>query len=78
MAARLAAEKGVEYLAQALPSVIAEFPRARLLFVGPHSDVVGEDAYASQLKPLIDRLGSTGLSWNPIAGRWLRSSMCAK
>ena len=57
MAARLAAEKGVEYLAQALPSVIAEFPRARLLFVGPHSDVVGEDAYASQLKPLIDRLG---------------------
>ena len=57
MAARLAAEKGVEYLAQALPFVIAEFPGARLLFVGPHSDVVGEDAYASRLKPLIDGLG---------------------
>jgi glycosyltransferase involved in cell wall biosynthesis len=56
MAARLATEKGVEYLAQALPLVLEKYPRARVLFVGPYQDVVGEEEYARKLNPLIERL----------------------
>jgi glycosyltransferase involved in cell wall biosynthesis len=54
MAARLATEKGVEFLAQALPSVLERFPHARVLFVGPYQDVVGELAYAQKLRPLLE------------------------
>lgn len=57
MAARLASEKGVEYLAQALPRVIKEYPQARVLFVGPYRDVVGEANYAARLSHLIESLG---------------------
>ena len=35
MAARLAAEKGVEVLLDALPKIIARYPNARVLFAGP-------------------------------------------
>ncbi len=56
MAARLATEKGVEYLAQALPSVINEFPTARVLFVGPYQNVVGEEQYAARLAPVLAQL----------------------
>jgi glycosyltransferase involved in cell wall biosynthesis len=58
MAARLATEKGVEYLAQALPSVLIRYPNARVLFVGPHQDVVGEEKYAARLAHLIESLGN--------------------
>jgi glycosyltransferase involved in cell wall biosynthesis len=57
MAARLATEKGVEYLVQALPAVLEKHPRARVLFVGQHESVFGEEAYAQKLAPLIERLG---------------------
>jgi glycosyltransferase involved in cell wall biosynthesis len=57
MAARLATEKGVEYLAEALPTIMNEFPQARVLFVGPHQKVVGEEAYAQRLEPLLASLG---------------------
>ncbi len=57
MAARLASEKGVQYLLQALPRLQQEFPKVRVLYVGQHLDVMGESAYAQQLKPMIDRLG---------------------
>ena len=57
MAARLATEKGVEYLAEALPIVLERFPQARVLFVGPHQNVVGEEDYAQRLAPLIESLG---------------------
>ena len=57
MAARLATEKGAEYLAQALPIVMEKFPQARVLFVGPYQKVVGEEQYASRLDPLIKALG---------------------
>ena len=40
MAARLATEKGVEYLAMALPDVLKQHPKARVLFVGPYQHVV--------------------------------------
>ena len=55
MAARLASEKGVEVLLEALPRVLKEHPRARVLFAGQHEDVLGEEAYASRLRPLFDR-----------------------
>lgn len=57
MAARLATEKGVEFLAQALPSVMAQIPHARVLFVGPHREIIGEERYAEKLSPLIEKLG---------------------
>jgi glycosyltransferase involved in cell wall biosynthesis len=57
MAARLATEKGVEYLAEALPQIMEKFPHARVLFVGPYRDVIGEEAYAARLQPKIESLG---------------------
>ena len=56
MAARLATEKGVEYLAQALPQVLEQIPQARLLFVGSYQNVVGEEAYAARILPQINNL----------------------
>jgi len=52
MAARLAAEKGVGVLLEALPRVLEEYPNARVLFAGQYRDVMGEEAYARRLAPL--------------------------
>ena len=52
MAARLASEKGVEVLLRALPRVLEEYPKARVLFAGQYLDVMGEEAYAERLAPL--------------------------
>lgn len=57
MAARLATEKGVEFLVEALPAVLEKHPGARVLFVGQYQNVFGEEAYAQQLAPLIQALG---------------------
>jgi glycosyltransferase involved in cell wall biosynthesis len=57
MAARLAAEKGVEVLAQAMPRILERFPEARVLYVGQHENVMGEDAYARRLRPMLESLG---------------------
>jgi glycosyltransferase involved in cell wall biosynthesis len=54
-AARFAAEKGVEYLLEALPAVLAARPTARVAFTGAYKDTVGEEAYWQRLAPLIDR-----------------------
>lgn len=56
MAARLATEKGVEVLARALPLVLERFPQARVLFVGPYQDVLGEEDYARRVLSLIEPL----------------------
>jgi len=53
MVARLATEKGVEYLVAALPEVLRAHPQARVIFVGQYQGVMGEDAYAAKLAPLI-------------------------
>ncbi|MGD9762689.1 MAG: glycosyltransferase family 4 protein [Candidatus Binatia bacterium] len=54
-AARFAAEKGVEYLLEALPAVLAEIPEARIAFTGAYKDTVGEEAYWQHLAPLLER-----------------------
>ena len=53
MVARLAAEKGVEVLLDALPRVLETYPGARVLFAGQCRDVMGEEAYARRLAPLL-------------------------
>jgi glycosyltransferase involved in cell wall biosynthesis len=58
MVARLATEKGVEYLIEALPQVLQKFPTARVLFVGQYQNVLGEEDYAAKLEPLIRQLGA--------------------
>lgn len=57
MAARLATEKGVEFLVEAMPAVIARFPTARTLFMGDYEHVFGEKEYREKLLPLIADLG---------------------
>ncbi len=52
-AARFAAEKGVEYLLRALPHVLAEYPRARIIFTGAYKNTIGEEAYRERLEPLL-------------------------
>jgi glycosyltransferase involved in cell wall biosynthesis len=56
MAARLATEKGVEVLVQAMPKVLERFPEARVFFVGPYRQVVGEEAYSARIMPMIESL----------------------
>jgi glycosyltransferase involved in cell wall biosynthesis len=56
MVARLASEKGVEYLVRALPGVLKQIPQARVLFVGPYQNVLGEESYAARIMPLIEGL----------------------
>jgi glycosyltransferase involved in cell wall biosynthesis len=57
MNARLASEKGVEYLIQALPEVLRRHPNARVLHAGQYQNVLGEEAYARKLAPMILQLG---------------------
>ena len=57
MAARLATEKGVEYLVQAMPRILQRYPTARVLYMGQYQHVLGEEAYAQKLAPLIQALG---------------------
>ena len=53
MAARFAAEKGVEILLDALPKILEKFPNAQVLFAGQYQDVMGEQVYADRLMPRI-------------------------
>jgi glycosyltransferase involved in cell wall biosynthesis len=60
MVTRLAAEKGVEVLLEALPRVLEKYPRAQVLFAGQYQNVMGERAYAERLMPLIKRFEEGG------------------
>ena len=53
MAARLAAEKGVEVLLNALPKILDAHPNAQVLFAGQYLDVLGEQDYFDWLMPTI-------------------------
>jgi glycosyltransferase involved in cell wall biosynthesis len=55
MVARLAAEKGVEVLLNALPRVLSAYPDARVMFAGVYQNVLGEEAYALRLQPLLEQ-----------------------
>jgi glycosyltransferase involved in cell wall biosynthesis len=60
MAARFAAEKGVEVLLDALPKVLPRYPAAQVLFAGQHENVMGEQAYSVRLMPRIRELERSG------------------
>jgi glycosyltransferase involved in cell wall biosynthesis len=53
MAARFAAEKGVEVLLDALPTILKKYPNAQVLFAGTYQNVMGEQAYSDRLMPRI-------------------------
>ncbi len=53
--ARLATEKGVEVMLNALPRILQDFPQARVLFAGPYKNVLGEEDYAARLQPLFEQ-----------------------
>ncbi len=58
MAARLATEKGVEVLIEAVPRLLEVLPRLKVLFAGQYKDVMGEEAYYQRLMPMIEQLGA--------------------
>lgn len=60
MAARMAAEKGVEVLLRALPGVLEHYPNARVLYAGQYRNVLGEEEYARRLRPLLERYQGAG------------------
>ncbi len=62
MAARLATEKGVEILLNALPRILEAYPDAQVLFAGQYEDVLGEQEYHDWLMPTIQRY-QTGAHW---------------
>jgi glycosyltransferase involved in cell wall biosynthesis len=62
MAARFAAEKGVEVLLDVLPTILKNYPKAQVLFAGTYQNVMGEQAYSDRLMPRIREY--------EIAGHW--------
>jgi glycosyltransferase involved in cell wall biosynthesis len=65
MVARLAAEKGVEVLVEALPKIFEVYPHALVLFAGQFQGVFGEQLYAERILPRVEPLVAKG-KW-----RWL-------
>lgn len=60
MAARLAAEKGVEVLVDAIEILKKSYPLIKVLFAGPYQDVIGESAYRVRILPRIKELEKSG------------------
>ena len=58
IAARFAAEKGIETLAQALPLIEREIPRVKVLFAGEYLNVFGEERIRDHLQPLLHQMAS--------------------
>lgn len=73
MAARLATEKGVEILVDALDIVRRARPNARVLFAGPHRNVLGEESYAARLAPRFAALGDAWTFTGSLQGAELAS-----
>lgn len=55
-AARFATEKGLEYLAQAIPDIKKHIPKIKGRFAGPCINVAGEESYRNRVMPLITAL----------------------
>ncbi|MFZ1042071.1 MAG: glycosyltransferase family 4 protein [Anaerolineales bacterium] len=60
MAARFAAEKGVEVLLDALPVILKKYPDAQVLFAGQYQKVIGEQDYYDRLMPRIREYENAG------------------
>jgi glycosyltransferase involved in cell wall biosynthesis len=60
MATRFAAEKGVEVLLEALPTIQQRYPDVKVLFAGQYEGVWGEEAYYQRLIPQIKRFQERG------------------
>lgn len=60
MAARFAAEKGLEVLLDAFPAILEEFPQAQVLFAGQYQSVFAEQAYFDRLMPRIKEYEAQG------------------
>ncbi len=60
MATRVAAEKGVELLLAALPKIIEKYPNALVMFAGQYEDVIGEESYFEELRPLLEKYQRSG------------------
>jgi glycosyltransferase involved in cell wall biosynthesis len=60
MAARLATEKGVEILLNALPKIIEVYPNTQVLFAGQYHDVLGEQDYYLRLLPTFRKYQDEG------------------
>ncbi len=62
LAGRVAREKGYEYLVEALPGILAEFPTARVVHAGMWAGVVGEQDYQAEIEKLIALFGERWVS----------------
>ena len=60
MAARFAAEKGIEVLLDAMPVILTKYPNAQVLFAGTYQNVMGEQAYSDRLMPRIREYEAEG------------------
>jgi glycosyltransferase involved in cell wall biosynthesis len=60
MAARFATEKGVEILLNALPTILLKYPKAKVQFVGPYLNIIGEEQYLTRLMPIIEKYKKSG------------------
>jgi glycosyltransferase involved in cell wall biosynthesis len=69
MVARLATEKGVEYLVAAMPAILKSKPNARVIFVGEYNNVFGEEAYKQKLMPMFEQLGERWLFTGVVSER---------
>lgn len=62
LAGRVAAEKGYEYLAMALPAILEVYPETCVVHAGAWKSVVGEQAYQAQVEGYIQPFGQKWVS----------------
>ena len=68
ISARLATEKGVEVLLNALPEILAAHPDAIVLHAGPYKNVLGEEEYAARLEPLFQTYSASYIRLGTLHG----------
>lgn len=65
---RMSAEKGFEYLLEALPRVERKYPGVCVLHAGETESVIGESDYRRRLEPLLERQGGRWVSLGVLEG----------
>lgn len=66
ISARMAAEKGIEVLLQAMPAILVRYPEALVLHASPLA--IGEDAYAAKIRPLLEKYKANYRLLGPLHG----------